>query len=207
MTVKVWLGGEGTCELGGRADGQERVGVIEAMLLKLEPSGWRVEGARRWKHIRKYRAGLAVNRGENHGDIRNVVGLALEAWEEACELLAFTRDIDADEEREEALTIGIMQAVGLFPSLKIIGGSAKPAIEGWILALLGVPETDEMSRQRTVGELTARDIPDKNPEAYVDIVDDADIGNLPRGCESLSSWLRLGREILREAVHGTVPET
>jgi len=47
VAVKVWLGGEGPCELGTRADGGEEPGVIEALLVRLEPSGWGIDGAQR----------------------------------------------------------------------------------------------------------------------------------------------------------------
>ena len=205
MLAKVWLGGEGTCELGGRADDSDRPGVIEKLLLRIEPSGWHIVGARQWKYIRKYRARAALDRGENHGDIRNVLGLALEASENACEVLAFVRDTDADTERADALAVGIHQATTLFTTIRIIGGPAKPAIEGWILALVGVGRTDEMSRARTLTELAAKQIDEKSPEAYVEVVDAADLETLPHGCESLVNWLTLGRAVRAQVIRGTPP--
>ena len=46
VAVKVWLGGEGPSELGTRADGGDDPGVIEALLLKVEPSGGWITTAR-----------------------------------------------------------------------------------------------------------------------------------------------------------------
>lgn len=171
VAVKVWLGGEGPCEIGTRGDGGDQPGVLEALLLRLEPAGWIVGGAERWQYIRKYRAGSALRAGRNHEDIHNVVGLALMAWEAACEVVAFARDTDADRERATAIEQGIAAAAGLFPMLVVVGGVARPAIEGWILALLGVRDTDGMSRQRTLDELAARDIDEKSPAAYVCVVE------------------------------------
>ena len=203
MSVKVWLGGEGSCELGGRADKEDRCGVIEALLLRIEPSGWAIEGATRWKHIRKFKSRGALETGENHGDIRNVLGLALEAFEAACEVLAFTRDTDADHERVEALRIGMERAAEVFPLLKIVGGPAVPAIEGWILALRGIARTDEMSRQKTLDELRSLEIFEKSPERYVQVVEEADLERLPTGCESLASWLQVARTVMAAAIRGT----
>lgn len=201
--MKVWLGGEGTCELGGRADGDDRRGVIEALLLRLESVGWTVVGATRWKYIRKFTARGALQKGENHGDIKNVMGLALEAHEAASEVLAFTRDIDADDERMKAIATGLEQAANLFPTLAIIGGGAKPAIEGWVLALRKVSRTDEMSRQRTLEELKAIGISAKSPEEYVAVVEQADLEQqLPGGCDSLVTWLATARGVMARALRG-----
>lgn len=87
--IKVWLGGEGNCELGTRADGGDSVGVVEALLRKLEPLGWHVEGATKWQHIRKFRVGAAIRRS-GHGDTRNARALALIAFEAGCEVLALS---------------------------------------------------------------------------------------------------------------------
>jgi hypothetical protein len=206
LAIRVWLGGEGTSELGGRIDGRDRAGVIEALLLRLEPIGWVVGGARLWKHIRKYRVGSALRGDSSHGDVQNVCGLALEASEAGCEVMAFVRDTDAEgDRRATAIALGIEAATQKFPMVVVIGGVARPAIEGWILALRGLRDTDAMSRDRTIEQLKALKIDVKTPEAYVEIVETADLGAIPPGCESLTDWLAIAQNRLGEAVHGKPP--
>jgi hypothetical protein len=200
--VKAWLGGEGSNELGTRADRGDQPGVIEALLRRVEPTGWHVEGATRWKDIRKFRVGAALRDGENHQDIHNVCGLALKALDNQCALLAFTRDTDADDRREDAITRGIAAARQLYPNVRIVGGCAVPAIEGWILALSGVSKINDMSRKRTLEELSTRAIDPKSTAAYVAIVESADLARLPNGCDSLTTWLGSARVELTIAVRG-----
>jgi hypothetical protein len=97
MAVKVFMGGEGKNDIGTRAQTPmgDQAGVLEALLRKLRPDGWHVAGAKEWKPIRKYRAGVASERND-HGDVRNVRGLILHAYEEACEMLVFVRDVDGE---------------------------------------------------------------------------------------------------------------
>ncbi len=187
--IKVWLGGEGPNELGTRADRGDQPGVVEALLVKVERSGWRVAGATRWKDIRKFRVGAALRDGENHQDIHNVCGLALKALDNQCAVLAFARDADSDDRREDAIARGIAAARQLYPRVRVIGGCALPALEGWILALSGVPKTDDMSRKRTLEELRIRAIDEKSTTAYVALVEAADLARLPNGCDSLTTWL------------------
>jgi hypothetical protein len=85
----------------------------------------------------------------------------------------------------------------------VIGGVARPAIEGWILALLGVGHTDDMSRKRTLEELKARGVDEKHPAAYVAVVEASEVANLPSGCDSLHGWLESAKLRLGEAVHGS----
>jgi hypothetical protein len=205
MHVKVWLGGEGASEIGSRDIGGERKGAIEALLLRLEPTGWKVEGGTVWHRIPKYKARAGIEIGENHGDIRNVMGLVLQAWEKACEVVAFSRDVDADDERAEAVRLGIEKAEMTYPAVAIIGGVAKPAIEGWILALLGEANTDEMSRLRTLERMKNRSVEEKNADAYVAIIEAASLDSVPRGCDSLIRWLEVARKKLGVAVHGSSP--
>jgi hypothetical protein len=101
--VKVFLSGEGSNELGSRCglaayQSDERPGVLHALLARVQPSGWVVGGARTWSTIRKYRAGKAA-----HADTHNVLGVALDAKEAGCEVLAFSRDLDRDAAREDVL--------------------------------------------------------------------------------------------------------
>lgn len=92
-------------------------------------------------------------------------------------------------------------------TIDAIGGVAKPAIEGWILALRAVPRTDEMSRARTLAHLAEHGIGIKSTADYVDIVEQAELGEprhfgLPAGTESLRAWLATAHEVLTHLVHG-----
>jgi hypothetical protein len=202
VAVKVWLSGEGASDLGDRdkPNGQ-RQGALEAMLLRVEPHEWLVGGAIQWMAIRKYQAGAARGKAA-HEDERNVLKLALIAKEAGCEVVAFSRDIDADREREGGIEKGIERAKQMFDSLTIIGGAAKPALEGWILALLGERDTDSLSRKRTNELLAKQEIAGKRAEDYVAIIERADFEGLPPGCDSLQTWLKRAKAGLSKAIRG-----
>jgi hypothetical protein len=64
-------------------------------------------------------------------------------------------------------------------SIDVIGGVAKPAIEGWILALRGVPGTDDMSRSRVATHLAEQAIDLKSTDHHVGVVDEASSASRP----------------------------
>lgn len=198
--MKVWLGGEGASEIGDRDRGGERVGALEGLLRRVEATGWRVEGATQWRHIRSYRLGKGI--GGDHNDRHRIAGVALMAWEAACEVVAFSRDTDAEPERAEAIEDGIAAAREMFPHVQIIGGAAKPALEGWIVALLGHRDSDALSRKACNERLREHDAQGKHAEDYVQIIESADLQRLPPGCASLERWLQRAATILGETIHG-----
>lgn len=192
--LKVFLCGEGANELGSRArerayQTDDQPGVIQALLRKVRSDGWRVGGAVTWKNIRKFRAG-----GAAHADTTNVRGAALDAREHGCEVLAFVRDGDGDVERRDAITAGIASAQGA--ELKIVGGVAVPAIEGWILALRGEARTEERSRAQLGARLGTEA---KNTTVYVAAVELADRSSIPLDASSLRDWLRRADQVLDAA--------
>lgn len=202
VRVRVWLGGEGPSEIGDRdLVGGERVGALEALLRKVEPSGWGLEGATRWSRIRKFKVSEAIGR-DNHGDIHSIAGLVLEAFEAGCEVVAFSRDVDADERREDAIAEGILLAKAKVPMVAIIGGAAIPALEGWILALLGVRDTEDKSRRKCDELLAERDLDGKHAEDYVAVIEAADLSKIPPGSDALVAWLALARQVLGTAIRG-----
>ncbi len=203
--LKVFLGGEGNNELGTRwhRPAGDQPGVIETLLRKVRPTGWHVTGAQDWKSIRKYRAG-AARLHPNHEDAHNTLGLVLRAYENACEMLVFVRDSDGDQRREHA----IQQAVASIPrnfvedfryELAIVGGIAKPNLEGWILCLLGVAGTDEMTPTRVERELERTIIEPKSTCDYVVVTAAC---TLPTGDASLSRWLALADGTFRRLIDG-----
>lgn len=205
--IKVFLGGEGSNEIGTRGARPmgDTPGVVEVLLRRVQPTGWTVVGARPWKSIRKYRAGAA--RHADHADIHNVLGLVLEAYEHACELLAFFRDGEGDERRAQAIqrTLADIDTHGFAAEyryqLAIVGGVPLPCLEGWILCLLGFPRTDEMTSARAEAELATAQITLKSTEQYVAI---AETRALSTGQGSLSAWLSHARSAFR-LIHGVAP--
>jgi hypothetical protein len=209
MPARVWIVGEGNNEL-GRDDGygRRRRGVLEALLARVCAGGWECSGKLPWNAIQKFRAGGARLAGPNHGDYLNVLGLVLAAYEDAADAVAFSRDVDSDPDREEAVVAAlawIRNESGWL--IAVIGGVAKPAIEGWILALRALPGTDAMSRARAEAHLAVQQIDFKSTDDYVDLVERVELGEsphfgLPSGAESLRAWLATAQEVLNHLVHG-----
>lgn len=190
--IKVFLGGEGANDIGtrGRVPMGEDPGVAEVLLRRVQATGWQVVGARQWKSIRKYRAGAALKRADRD-DVRNVLGLILAAYEEACELLVFIRDSDGDAQLEPAIRDVLADlasydfATEFKYQLEIVPGVPMPKLEGWILCLLGVESTDAMTTAGVDRALSAKGIELKSTAAYVEI---AECEPLPRE-GSLAAWL------------------
>jgi hypothetical protein len=210
MAVRLWIVGEGINEL-GRHDGHggRGRGVIEALLQKMCATGWTCVQKVQWNAIRRYRAGGARGRGSDHADYWNVLSLVLAAYEAGCEVVAFSRDVDSDPHREPA----VMAALGWVAKesgwvIDVVGGVARPAVEGWILALRGTRDTDSMSRQRTLDGLAAMAIDAKSTTQYLEVIDAAILEapatfGLPPGTESLQVWLSSAHGVLTRLVHGT----
>ena len=209
MTAKIWIVGEGNNELGCHDDhGNRKGGVLEALLARVCASGWRCAGKSPWNVIRKFRAGGARIAGPSHGDYFNVLGLVLAAYEAASDAVAFSRDVDGDPDREDAVAAALDWIHDESDwKIEAIGGVAKPAVEGWILALLAVPDTDAMSRRRASDLLAEQGIDLKSTDHYVHVVEEAALGEprhfgLPPGSESLRTWLATAHEVLNRLVHG-----
>ncbi len=201
--LRVFLAGEGRSELGSRAghpvyQSDDQPGVIVALLTKIQPSGWEIGGARMWKSIRKLRVGSAP-----HADTHNVLGAALDAKEAGCGALAFIRDRDGDDKREQAVEDGIRRArAELGGALEIIGAVAIPKLEGWILALRGHRRTEDMSPGGASAKLA--EVLDRKPglEAMLAVVGAAILETLPHDAKSLAGWLHSARVALPASAAG-----
>lgn len=194
--VKVFLAGEGSNELGSRSghpsyQSDDRPGVLYALLLRVQPTGWQVIGARDWKSIRKYRAGKA-----SHADTHNVLGAALDAIEAHGDVLVFSRDLDNDSAREAGVNEGIAQIPSISQHLRVIGGVAIPKLEGWILALLGEKGTEELSPSGAEAALVKREVARKDGMAMADVVASAELDKIPPDARSLRSWLSRAQAVL-----------
>jgi len=204
--LKVFLGGEGPNDLGTRWHRPmgDEAGVVETLLRRVRASGWQVAGARSWQSIRKYRAGAAKHRAR-HADAHNVLGLVLHAYEDACEMLAFVRDHDEDELREQEIR-RVLDRIAAFGfaeeyryELAIVGGVARPKLEGWILCLLGVSGTEAMTRARVDRELATTNVEAKSTTQYVAV---AETCSLPTGEGSLAGWLAHADVTFRRLIDG-----
>jgi hypothetical protein len=204
--LKVFLGGEGNNDIGTRwyRPMSDQPGVVEVLLRKVRPTGWHIAGARSWQSIRKYRAGGALGK-THHADAQNVLGLVLHAYEDACEMLAFVRDHDGDDLREQEIR-RILDGIAGFGfaneyryELAIVGGVARPKLEGWILCLRGVSGTDDMSRVRVDRELAAAAVELKSTQHYVAIAESC---VLPTGDGSLPTWLARTDATFRRLIDG-----
>lgn len=173
-----------------------REGALEALLRKVNPEGWEVEGATRWWALKKYEAGKA-RQNSKRADERHVRALALRAEEQGCDAVVFSRDLGSDEDREAAIEAGISWAQERL-ALRIAGGVAKPALEGWLLALLGESRTDELSRGRVAERLEEHGVAGKKAEDYVGLIEQADLAMGERGSNSLRQWLERARAALGE---------
>jgi hypothetical protein len=200
--VKVFLSGEGANELGSRAghrayQSDERPGVLHTLLARIQPHGWEVGGATTWARIRKYRV-----RGA-HADTGNVLGVAVDAIEAGCHVLAFSRDVDDDPDRERAIEVGLARIPAEFSERgppDVIGGAAVPAIEGWILALLGQRGTESLGTKKAVRALVDKGVEEKDGTAMVAVAAEADLDAIPTDAASLRKWLERGRGVLPRKV-------
>lgn len=194
--VKVFLAGEGSNELGSRFghpsyQSDDRPGVLYALLLRVQPTGWQVIGARDWKSIRKYRAGKA-----SHADTHNVLGAALDAIEAHGDVLVFSRDLDNDSAREAGVNEGLARIPSISQHLEVIGGVAIPTLEGWILALLGEKGTEELSPSGAEAALVKSEVARKDGIAMADVVASAELDKIPPDARSLRSWLSRAQAVL-----------
>lgn len=195
--VKVFLCGEGSNELGSRSghpayQSDQRPGVLHALLLRVQATGWEVGGARDWKSIRKFRLGKA-----DHQDTRNVLGAALDARDAGCDVLAFSRDQDRERARVAAVETGIQRVPEAFGATPVvIGGVAVPTLEGWILALLGELGTEALSPIRAEAALVAKGVGAKDGDAMTRVVEEADLARIPEDAASLSTWVSRAKAVL-----------
>ena len=203
MPVKVFLGGEGKNDIGTRSQTPmgEQPGVVEVLLRRLRPHGWHVQGAIEWKAIRKYQAGAAKRRAD-HGDERNVRALVELAYEDACEMLVFVRDVDNEPLRETALrrVLADLDFSDRPYTLAVAGGIAKPTLEAWLLHLRGVASTDALTRAGAERKLAELGIALKASADYLAIAEACD--SLPTGAGSLCEWLDRARTLFAQLIDG-----
>lgn len=188
--IRIFLAGEGPNELGGWAahpgwrEDPPSPGFITAILSQIRPEGWEIGGARLWKDIRKLKkhAGLS-------NEAKNVRAIALDAREAECDLLVFVRDGDADPARVCAeIQEGIDQE--RTSSARLVGAVAIPKLEGWILAIGGARETEDMTPGKAQTRCDAF-IPPKDTPAMVAWIESHGLTRIPGDATGLRNWLEL----------------
>ncbi len=202
--MKVFLGGEGPNDIGDWANypyyhGEHpRHGVVGILLEKVEPDGWEVEGAIAWKRLRKLRVG-------KHGkaEVRNVQALLLKAREAGCDAVAFIRDRDRDERRQQDVEEGIAQASQEYPQgPQIIGGMAIEKLESWMAALAGNTGSEAMRENRLHAIFDELQIEWKSTRQYAEFAEAADLDQVPDDALSLTAWLDRAREVFGQEANG-----
>ncbi len=195
MSLRVWLGGEGRNELGGR-DGDpvyqnDQPGVIETLLRAVRPEGWHVAGATKWSRIRKLQPGKAT------AEQKNVLGLALDARESQCQVLAFVRDADGDADRIRDVDEALKRAGEMFPSLRIVGGTAVNVLEAWVLAAKGDTKTESLGKVAAQTRLQDEGFAPKDTLAMVGVAAKVTLEKLPTDAASLRAWLLQAAKALK----------
>jgi hypothetical protein len=200
--VRVFLGGEGRNDLGSWAghpayQNDTEPGVIKALLLRTRPQGWKVVGALSWKRCRKYTdfgpmpADLRSNVRGDHEKLA-VLGLVLDAKERGAQAVAFVRDQDDDPERARVVADAVNLARPHWPQIRVAGGAAVPVLEGWILALMGEPGTEELGKSRAQRLLAERKVT-STAEMVREVLASRPV---PQDATHLRSWLAQAKAAL-----------
>jgi hypothetical protein len=194
--AQVFLAGEGPNELESWCgdpvyQNAEFPGVIETLLDRVQAQGWAVIGACKWCQIRKFRA-----KGPTPNESQNVLGLTYAAKRAGAKILVFVRDADDCKERPRQIELAIQTAEKTFPEVTIVGGTAVPVLEGWILAMLNERDTEDLGKKAAQTRLEVKGIPPKNTRAMIDIAAKVVPENLPADATSLCRWMARAKEIL-----------
>jgi hypothetical protein len=215
ISVKqVFLVGEGKTELGSWANEPERQddsspGILKTLLRKVKETGWEIKAARRWKSvgkdskvkpIRRYRTGIHLKPEE-----QTIRGACLLAKEKGCEIIAFSRDIDGDSDynknRKRDIESGILKVSEDYPEIKIIGGCARPTIEGWILAFAGVRGTETYSKdkanEKLAVKLSEQGFPSQSTQVLVEFMQSYNRADVAEDAICLIQWLDSAEKILK----------
>jgi hypothetical protein len=202
--LRVFVCGEGPNELGSRHgapsfQSDKHPGVLESLLRRARDSGWEIVGAINWRLLPKLRA-----RGPSPDEGQQVARLMLMAQDDyKADVLAYIRDADDEKQhRCDAHRRGKEEGAELAPSLKVVGEIAAPSIEGWILALLGVRKTEEMTVTKATRLLAEKGIEEKDTAAMVRVVEACpDLTKVPTDAKGLRTWSTGARSALASHEH------
>ena len=193
--ILVFLGGEGRNELGSWAaepayQTDNEPGVMKALLLRARPAGWKILGAQVWKRIRKYTDHgriPAVTRSLIRGshEERAVLGLVLDAKERGAQVVAFVRDQDDDPDRAEIIAQAIERACAQFSDIRVVGDTAVPVLEAWILAMMGESGSESLGKVKAQRLLSDRGIT-TTAKMVSEVLEERPV---PEDADHLRSWL------------------
>jgi hypothetical protein len=189
---RVFLAGEGTNEIGswGRHPSYRHTaetGALEALLKKSVETGWEICGGLFWKEIRKFRAG-----DHRSAETRNVLGAALRAREAGADALIFSRDRDRVPTRERDIEDGV-GAASKEIGIGIAGGTAIEDLDAWVLACLGITNSEE---NRNAKQTLERERGIATTSAKVVAIEQVDLSALPADAGSLRQWIDRVRAVL-----------
>ena len=201
MTLKVFLGGEGPNDIGQWGDLPQyrddppRPGVLNVLLEKVQPDGWQVVDGRRWKRIRKYRAGKHDNE-----ETQNILGLINTAIDRKCDVLVFCRDRDGDkfQHRVDDIKAGIEQAADILGDRcpMIVGEVAIERLESWLVALSGKTKSETLRKKAVEKTLDQLGINPKSTRDMVAFAEKVDLDRVPDDAESLQRWVTKAKRVL-----------
>lgn len=186
--IRVVLAGEGKNELGRfavevafRGD-TPAPGVLEALLRKVRPDGWRVVDAIPWKKTPKLQVGIG-----GKGERLNVERAYHHAKKRGCDVLVFTRDRDKAKftHRHDDIEQAIAGLDGTGPA--IVGGVAIEKLESWLAAIAGIEGSEALRRPEE--KLAELGIEEKDTDAMVRFVEEKDLARIPDDARSLRRWL------------------
>jgi hypothetical protein len=165
-------------------------GVIKALLQRTRSDGWKILGAREWKGFRKY-----TDHGRLPSDTRRlirgsheeraVLGLVLDAKERGAQVVAFVRDQDDDPDRSANIANAIEQARTKFSEIRVVGDTAVPVLEAWILALIGESGSEALGKVKAQKLLADRGIT-TTARMVSEVLPDRPV---PEDATHLCSWL------------------
>ncbi len=193
--IRVILAGEGKNELGGfaveaafRGDDPEP-GVVEALLRRVRPDGWKVVDAILWKKMPKLQVGIG-----GRGEELNVRRAFHHAKKRGCEVFVFTRDRDKVKfaHRESDIERAISALEGEGPA--IVGGVAIEKLESWLVAVAGILGSEVLRRPEE--ELAKLGVGEKNTAAMVRFVEETGLDGIPTDARSLRRWLDRASQVL-----------
>ncbi len=75
----------------------------------------------------------------------------------------------------------------------VVGGTAIPVLEAWILAIGGENRTEELSKTRAQSRLRESGIQSENTAAMVQEATNANLSAIPKDAEGLRTWIEMSK--------------
>ena len=124
----------------------------------------------------------------------------MEAKRAEAKALAFVRDADDDRNRPKVIVDAICRAKEMFPEIDIVGGTAIPVLEAWILAMRGEHGTEKLRKAAAEKRLEEKGMARKDTRAMVEAAAAVVPEEIPKDAESLRAWLASAADVLPRLV-------